>query len=98
MASGECDEMKTKETQSRGCLERPVRRPFAIGERVRCHADCLSDPPMENHWDGILLREDNRRQGWWRMTPRPGFSWPDILVHEQELTLTPNDRMSDRPE
>lgn len=55
---------------------------FAVGDKVRCHADCTSDPVVNNCFEGPLTEHHRWGPGWWYMKTN---KHPQMLVHEQEL-------------
>lgn len=62
--------------------------PFQVGVRVRCHADCLTDPVVHRHFDGLLIKRTRQASeaGWWMMA-RADAHDGETLVHEQELEI-----------
>lgn len=77
-----------------GIVDQDRVRRFALGDTVRCHADCTLDHHDGNFCSDGTLVED-RGEGWWKMTHPVTriFFEGTALVHEQELEhLSPNDK------
>jgi hypothetical protein len=62
--------------------------PFKVGDRVRAHTDCRTEPNEPAPFAGVLADPSHLGDGWFHLRPDDPLSCLGIgttTVHEQEL-------------